>query len=70
MVRKKYAVVWDNNAKQSFREIYIYLKSKSNKAAIKIRDEILSAAESLAIFPERYQVDLELENMVYRSVLI
>jgi plasmid stabilization system protein ParE len=50
-------VVWTATAKKSLREIYDYILLDSPMAAQKVRDELISAANQLAEYPEKYQHD-------------
>jgi addiction module RelE/StbE family toxin len=50
-------VVWTATAKKSLREIYDYILLDSPMAARRVRDELISAANQLAEYPEKYQHD-------------
>ena len=68
MVKKKLPVIWDDFAKQSLKEIYLYIKKDSPQSAIKVRNTISTLASSLSVFPERHQVEFLIDNKSYRSV--
>ena len=68
MVKKKFKVIWDDKAKQSLKEIYLYITKDSHPAAGKVRNAIVKLADSLNTFPERHQVELLIDNKAYRSV--
>ncbi|WP_225870892.1 type II toxin-antitoxin system RelE/ParE family toxin [Pedobacter cryophilus] len=40
MVARIYTVIWDKDAKESLKDIYLYIKEESPNAAKKVRLEI------------------------------
>ncbi|WP_162633066.1 type II toxin-antitoxin system RelE/ParE family toxin [Echinicola strongylocentroti] len=71
MVKKKRLPVrWDNEAIESLRDIYEYIKADSPSGALKVRQTLLSLARSLGDFPEKYvsEPSLKEEPGNYRSV--
>ena len=68
--RKRLPVRWDNEAVESLRDIYEYIKVDSPSGAHHIRKTLLSLANSLGDYPEKYVREpyLEHESNNYRSV--
>ena len=54
---KIFPVIWDENAKESLRDIYLYVKEASPNAAKKVRLEILKLTSSLSKNPERFSAE-------------
>ncbi len=54
---KIFPVIWDENAKESLRDIYLYIKEASPNAAKKVRLEILKLTSSLSKNPERFSAE-------------
>jgi plasmid stabilization system protein ParE len=69
---KSYQIIWDVKARESLKEITLYIKEESPTAAKKVRTEILKLAASLATLPDRFSTEPYLENKgkEYRSVTI
>ncbi len=69
---ESYQVIWDEKAKESLKEITLYIKEESPTAAKKVRIEILQLAASLATLANRFPIEPYLENKgnEYRSVTI
>lgn len=66
-------IFWLEFAEEDLDSIYhFYAKDKSIKAAYKIYNEILDAAESLADFPQKAAIELGLseEGEEYRSLIV
>lgn len=66
-------ILWLELAEEDLDSIYqFYAKDKSIKAAYKIYNEILDAAESLADFPQMASLELDLseEGEEYRSLIV
>jgi plasmid stabilization system protein ParE len=58
MVKRKYKVLWDNQAKASLRKIFNYIKQKESvEQAIIVRNEIRDLAKSLGFMPHKYAED-------------
>lgn len=55
---KKYRVIWSDNAKAQLKEIYLYIKQKSNQGAKQVKTEILSSTRVLETGKEIYKADL------------
>jgi len=68
--RKRLPVRWDNEAVESLKDIYEYIKVDSPSAAHNVRKTLLSLAKGLGDFPEKYSREpyLEDEENNYRSV--
>ncbi|WP_296621211.1 type II toxin-antitoxin system RelE/ParE family toxin [Marivirga sp.] len=63
MVKKKLDIFWDDEAKQSLRSIYNYIKkTESIEIAKKIRNEIVAQTKSLNDFPEKFEEEPNLKN--------
>lgn len=55
MVKRKWVIIWDNEAKYSLKEIYKYIKKKESIAvARKVKGGIVAKVKNLKIFPEKY----------------
>lgn len=66
-------ILWLELAEEDLDSIYqFYAKDKSTKAAYKIYNEILDAAESLADFPQMASIELDLSEVgeEYRSLIV
>ena len=59
---KKYRVIWSHQSSDDLHEIYHFIYPKSKKGAEKVFDAILSLGDSLEKMPERFPVELLLEN--------
>lgn len=68
---KSYRVVWDTRAKESLRDITLFIKEESPGAARKVRMELLKLTASLKRMPERFSAEpyLEQKGSEYRSVV-
>jgi plasmid stabilization system protein ParE len=66
-----YRVIWDEKAKESLKEITLFIKEESPTAAKKVRTELLKLTASLNKMPERFSVEpyLEHKGKEYRSVV-
>jgi len=66
----RYKIVWDIQAKESLKAIYLYIKEASPNAAQKVKKEILSLTASLSDMPERFSTEYYLQgsNKEFRSV--
>ena len=51
---KTYLVIWDLEARNSLKEIYLYIQKESPSAAKKVRNEILKITKKLHKMPERF----------------
>ena len=67
---KIFPVIWDKNAKESLRDIYLYIKEESPYSAKKVRLEILKITASLSKMPERFSTEkyLSKKGKEYHSV--
>jgi len=55
MVKKRLKVIWDNEAKQSLKSIYYYIKQRESQAqAVRVRKKIVELGNSLSAFPEKF----------------
>jgi plasmid stabilization system protein ParE len=55
MVKGKLRIIWDNEARNSLKSIYDYIKNReSEDVAKKVRGEIVSQVKMLLNFPEKY----------------
>lgn len=73
MVNKKIAIIWDDEAKRSLKNIYYYIKdNQSVEVAKKVRGRIVSQARTLNDFPKKFERELNLEDEVgdFRSIVI
>ncbi|PIQ15484.1 MAG: hypothetical protein COW67_08140 [Flavobacteriales bacterium CG18_big_fil_WC_8_21_14_2_50_32_9] len=52
----KIQIIWGHRAKNDLKDIHLFYAAKSKKAAGKVIDSIIKAAESI-MFAEQYQVD-------------
>ncbi len=60
---KKLKVIWNNEAKYALRNIFNYIKERdSAEAAKKVRDEIVTSAKNLNVFPEKFAEDPYLKD--------
>jgi len=57
-----YQVIWDIKAKQSLKDIFLYLKEESPSAANKVRNELLKLTSSLEKMPERFSSEYYLRD--------
>ncbi|UXX80055.1 type II toxin-antitoxin system RelE/ParE family toxin [Reichenbachiella carrageenanivorans] len=58
MVKKKFKVVWNDDAKYALKNIYHYIKERESiERAKKVRNEIAASAKSLNVFPEKFVED-------------
>ena len=55
-------VIWSPEGKQQLRKIYFYIRRDSLNNSEKIRVDILSKAQSLALHSERYPLDKDKED--------
>jgi plasmid stabilization system protein ParE len=55
MVRKK--IIWDEEAKASFKNAYQYIRQDSLLQAERIKSEIITATKRLVEYPEIYPPD-------------
>jgi plasmid stabilization system protein ParE len=63
MVKKKVGIIWDDEAKKSFRSIYNYIKKReSTEVAKKVRNEIVTQTKSLNDFPEKFEIETSLKS--------
>ncbi len=53
-LKKKLKLVWKEEAKLSLKDIYLFIKKDSPKAAKKVKKEIIALAKTLTEFPEKY----------------
>lgn len=67
---KLYRVIWDSRAKESLKDITLYIKAESPTAARKVRIELLKLTASLKKMPDRFSTEpyLEHKENEYRSV--
>ena len=64
--KKKYSVVWSNQAKNQLKEAYKFIKKDSLQNAIMVRAEIVSSTRLLKTGTQIYQAD-ELKLRVRHS---
>jgi len=64
----KIQIIWGHRAKNDLKDIHLFYAAKSKKAAGKVIDSIIKAAESI-MFAEQYQVDEFLGNP-YRRLIV
>lgn len=51
---KRWKIIWDDEAKNSLRSIYDYIKNRESASmALRVRKEIIKQVKSLATFPEK-----------------
>lgn len=62
MVGRKRKIVWNETAKQFFKEVIIYIRKSSPQNADKVKSGILKAIRELAGSPEIYSPDKFKEN--------
>lgn len=63
MVKGRLKIIWDNEAKQSLRHIFNYIKDKESlEVALKVREKIASSAKSLNDFPQKFEKEPCLRN--------
>jgi|694.fasta_scaffold04727_18 plasmid stabilization system protein ParE len=63
MVKKRLKVIWDNEAKQSLKSIYYYIKQRESQAqAVRVRKKIVELAKSLSSFPEKFAEEPNLKS--------
>jgi plasmid stabilization system protein ParE len=63
MVRRRYSVIWEDEAKNSLRRIYNYIKNRESvNQAKKVRNAIKELAGSLGFLPRKFAKDPLLEN--------
>lgn len=68
-----YRILWIEFAEEDLDSIYnFYADTKNTKAAIKIFNEILDAADTLIDFPQKGAIEQELSGLQgdYRSLLV
>jgi plasmid stabilization system protein ParE len=73
MVERKYPVIWEDEAKNSLRRIYNYIKNRESiKQAKKVRNTITELAGSLGFLPRKFTKDpfLETETGEFRFKVI
>lgn len=73
MVERKYPVIWEDEAKDSLRRIYHYIKNRESiKQAKKVRNAITELAGSLGFLPRKFAKDpfLETETGEFRFKVI
>lgn len=52
---KRWKIIWDDEAKNSLRSIYDYIKSRESVSmALRVKKEIIKQVKSLATFPEKF----------------
>lgn len=71
--KKKVKILWDNEAKKSLRSIFEYIKNReSDKAAKRVRKEIIEQTKTLVNFPDKFAQEPYLidEPGVYRYKII
>lgn len=64
----KIQIIWGERVKNDLKDIHLFYAAKSKKAAIKVIDSIIKAAESI-VFAEQYQVD-EFLGEPYRRLIV
>jgi len=64
----KIQIIWGERAKNDMKDIHLFYASKSKRAAVKVIDSIIKAAESI-MFSEQYQVD-EFLGEPYRRLIV
>lgn len=57
MVKPKYEIIWDKEAREYFKITIKYIKKESPQGAKKVRLEIFKAVRSLAINPFIFEPD-------------
>ncbi|SNS85521.1 Plasmid stabilization system protein ParE [Ekhidna lutea] len=58
----QYRVLWSENAISSLQSIKDFIAQDSSQAALKVVHSIFESVESLAIHPNRFQLDEFFEN--------
>ena len=72
MVESNLPIVWDKKAKQSLRDVYLYIKNRSSKTqAEKVRNRIIKLAEKIQPMPLKHPKELLLEDLAieFRYIL-
>ncbi len=54
---KSYRVAWDTRAKESLKDITLFIKEESPGVARKVRMELLKLTASLKRMPERFSTE-------------
>ena len=63
MVKQKYPVIWEDEAKDSLKRIYHYIKNRESiEQAKKVRNAIVELAGSLGFLPRKFAKDPFLET--------
>lgn len=60
--QKKYKVYWSFQANEDLADIYAYIEEDAPTAADKVIDTLLELGNSLETFPERFSIELNLED--------
>lgn len=50
-------IVWTKPAQNHLKEIYDYISKESDKAAIKVINDLVIAVENVAKYPEKHKID-------------
>lgn len=67
---KKRKVVWDEEARASLKEAYLYIRQDSIRQAEKVKNEIIEAAKRLADYPEMHPPDKYRRDKIFAFVLL
>lgn len=70
MVKAKLKIVWDEKAIESLKDIVSYIEQDSFTAAQKVKKKIIATAKSLQKFPQKFSVELYINDIKYRSVAL
>ena len=65
-------IIWVESARTDLEDIYIFIKEKSEKAAIEIHNTILDEVEFLNSFPQIAAIEPVLAGLpkIYRSLVV
>jgi plasmid stabilization system protein ParE len=63
LVKKKFKIIWDDEAKLALRGIYEYIKHRESiRVARKVRNEIIKQVQTLSSFSEKFAREPVLAN--------